>query len=88
MSYYYDKNPKMEFKRDGNRMFVWVIHEDHYHHGLKPHVHILDLSGLTVGMVGDKDEIRMRRLVNEYMGMEHMAGVVKPWPFFGSYSGE
>ena len=77
MAYFWDVNENCEFKRLNGRFYLWVIHDDHYHDGMKPHVHILDLTGLKIG------QAEVERDMNKYCGMAKESGVVKAYPYYG-----
>ena len=71
--YFWDANEDVEFKYEGGRLYLWVIHRDHAHDGMKPHVHILDLSDLSLG------ETEVKRDMNKYCGMAKANGRVEPY---------
>lgn len=77
MSYFWNNNEECEFKEIRGRLYLWVIHRDHYHDGKKPHVHILDLTDLQIGQSeAEKD-------MNTYCGMAKKQGQVESYPFYG-----
>lgn len=73
MTYFFDSNEEVEFKRLNGRLYLWVIHRDHYHDGMKPHVHILDLTSLSLG------ETEVQKNLNIYCGMAKKSGMVEPY---------
>ncbi len=78
MSYFLNVNEECEFKHINGRLYLWVIHRDHSHDGKKPHVHILDLSGLSIG------QTEAERDMNRYCGMAKNMGRVEQYPYYGS----
>jgi hypothetical protein len=78
MSYFLNNNEQCEFKMIDGRLYLWVIHTDHSHMGMKPHVHILDLSELNLGQTEVEQEI------NIYCGMAKESGRVEPYPYYGA----
>lgn len=73
--YFWDANEEVEFKREGGRLYLWVIHRNHSHNGMMPHVHILDISSLSLGAS------EVEREMNKYCHMAKECGRVE------SYSG-
>lgn len=71
MGYYWNNNEEVEFKHQDGRLYLWVIHRDHSHNGMCPHVHILDLSGLSLG------QTEVERDMNYYCGKAHREGRVE-----------
>ena len=69
--YFWNANEEVEFKYEYGRLYLWVIHRDHAHNGLKPHVHILDLSSLSLG------QTEVEREMNTYCGMAKERGRVE-----------
>ncbi len=62
MSYFFDANEEVEFKRMDGHLYLFVIHRDHSHDGMKPHAHILDITNLTL------EQSEVERDLNRYMG--------------------
>ena len=77
MSYFWDVNDEYEFKHLSGQLYLWVIHRDHSHQGMQPHVHILNLSQLSVG------QAEVERDMNKYCGMAKENGRVEPYPYYG-----
>ena len=55
MGYFFSVNEEVEFKRLNGRLYLYVIHRGHYHEGMCPHAHVLDLSMVEFGTT-DIDE--------------------------------
>ena len=49
MGYFFSVNEEVEFKRLKGRLYLYVIHRDHTHEGMRPHAHVLDLSRIEFG---------------------------------------
>ena len=77
MSYFWDNNEEVEFKELNGRLYLWVIHRDHAHDGKKPHVHILDLSAMSIGQAA------VERDMNTYCGIAKNNGRVEEYPYYG-----
>lgn len=77
MSYFWDCNEQCEFKRLNGRLYLWVIHTNHSHNGMKPHVHILDLTALSIG------QAEVEKDMNTYCGMAKNIGRVEAYPYYG-----
>lgn len=77
MGYFWDNNEECEFKNLGGRLYLWVIHRNHAHNGMKPHVHILDLTELCIG------QTEAERDMNTYCGMAKDRGRVEQYPYYG-----
>lgn len=73
MTYFFDANEEVEFKRLNGRLYLMVVHRNHYHKGMKPHAHILDLTSLSLG------ETEVRENLNTYMGMAKRSEEVIPY---------
>lgn len=71
--YFWDANEEVEFKWEYGRLYLYVIHRDHSHDGMKPHVHILDLSSLSL------EESDVEKKMNTYVGMAKKNGEVRPY---------
>ncbi len=74
MTYFSNASEKHEYtyNTDGEKCLL-IIHDDHYHNGFRPHVNVLDMSGLTFGEVWDE------RTLNIYSGKVKESGKVIPW---------
>lgn len=73
MGYFWDSNEEVEFKRLDGRLYLYVIHRDHPHNGMCPHVHILDLTDLKIG------QAEVERDMNTYCGMAKNIGRVEAY---------
>lgn len=73
MAYFFDCNEEIEFKILNGRLYLWVIHRDHFHNGMKPHAHILDLTSLSLG------ETEVKKDLNKYCGLAKESGNVEPY---------
>ena len=82
MSVFMDQNESYEFKTIDGRLYLWVIHTGHAHDGKKPHVHILDLSGLGFGMT-DVSGPKGAQNLNRFLGMAKERGRVESYPYYG-----
>lgn len=73
MSYFWNNNEEVEFKNMGGHLYLYVIHRDHSHNGMRPHAHVLDLSSLPLG------ESDVERDMNRYCGKAKDEGEVIPY---------
>lgn len=73
MSYFFDSNEEVEFKRIDGILYLYVIHRNHQHQGMQPHAHILNLSSLSL------DEAFVRKDLNIYCGKAKDEGEVIPY---------
>lgn len=69
--YFWDANEEVEFKHEYGRLYLWVIHRNHSHDGMMPHVHILDISSLSLG------QTEVERDMNKYCHMAKERGRVE-----------
>lgn len=78
--YFFNANEEVMFRQLGGRLYLYVIHRDHAHHGLQPHAHVLDLSRVRFDATDvDLDNPASCRELNTLCGEAKRYGDVESW---------